>query len=102
MLGFMRTVEGGPRGELDGGGLRRASWRGREVVPKALLEALRRRAPREPREAGRVDPERVEAELYDAIYGARTGTVENIAPLDRSTRGAGRRAAGGKAAARRA
>ena len=27
------------------------------------------------------DPVRVEAELYDALYGRRTGTVDNIAPV---------------------
>jgi hypothetical protein len=27
------------------------------------------------------DPVKVEAELYDALYGQRTGTVENIAPV---------------------
>jgi hypothetical protein len=30
------------------------------------------------------DPVKVEAEFYDAIYGARTGTVENIGPVDES------------------
>lgn len=29
------------------------------------------------------DPLRAEAELYDALYGARTGTVDNIVPLVR-------------------
>jgi hypothetical protein len=27
------------------------------------------------------DPVRVEAELYDALYGSRTGTVDNIVPV---------------------
>ena len=27
------------------------------------------------------DPVRVEAELYDALYGRRTGTVDNIVPV---------------------
>jgi hypothetical protein len=29
------------------------------------------------------DPVRVEAELYDALYGSRTGTVDNIVPVGR-------------------
>jgi hypothetical protein len=29
-----------------------------------------------------LDPVKVEAELYDALYGHRTGTVENVAPVD--------------------
>jgi hypothetical protein len=31
------------------------------------------------------DPAKAEAEFYDAIYGARTGTVENIGPVDVSS-----------------
>src|SRR5207244_12165266 len=27
------------------------------------------------------DPVRVEAQLYDALYGSRTGTVDNIVPV---------------------
>jgi hypothetical protein len=37
------------------------------------------------------DPVKVEAEFYDAIYGARTGTVENVGPVDAS-RARGQRA----------
>jgi hypothetical protein len=45
---------------------------------RTLLASLRPR--RGPARAS-FDPVRVEDELYDALYGARTGTVDNIVPL---------------------
>jgi len=62
--GFPGTFEQGVR-----------SW-ARRV--RALIAARERQ--RRPARAS-FDPVRVEDELYDALYGARTGTVENIAPL---------------------
>jgi hypothetical protein len=37
--------------------------------------------PRREASAASFDPVRVEAELYEALYGRRTGTVESIAPI---------------------
>jgi hypothetical protein len=63
----------------------------RSDAPRELAE-IGRRALGRLRRSGRhrdehpahapFDPVRVEAEFYDAIYGRRTGTVENIGPLD--------------------
>ena len=36
---------------------------------------------RSPATRASFDPVRVEAELYDALYGRRTGTVDNIVPV---------------------
>jgi hypothetical protein len=60
----------------------------RLAVPQALARARSRtiefcgalRVERPPARAS-FDPVRVEAERYDAIYGYRTGTVDNIAPI---------------------
>lgn len=56
------------------------------------LAELRRdlRASTNPPAHARFDPVRVEAEFYDAIYGQRSGTVENIATMEvRASRGRG-------------
>jgi hypothetical protein len=44
-----------------------------------LKLAAKRRSPATPRAS--FDPVRVEAELYDALYGRRGGTVDNIVPV---------------------
>jgi hypothetical protein len=63
----------------------------RELAELALgvLGALRDapRAEAGPPAHASFDPVRVEAEFYDAIYGRRSGTVENIAPVAAPPRG---------------
>lgn len=53
-------------------------------IGRRALDRLRRakRLPAERPQHAAFDPVRAEAEFYDAIYGPRTGTVENIAPVD--------------------
>lgn len=53
-----------------------------------VLSPLRRVARvREGRPARAIfDPVKAETEFYDAIYGRRSGTVENVAPVSSATR----------------
>ena len=63
----------------------------RELADRALgvLGALKSapRAEAGPPPHASFDPVRVEAEFYDSIYGRRSGTVENIAPVAAPPRG---------------
>jgi hypothetical protein len=51
----------------------------RSLAEQMRLKLPERRRPHDTRAS--FDPVRVEAELYDALYGSRTGTVENVAPV---------------------
>ena len=51
----------------------------RSLAHQVRLKLAARRRP--PVTRASFDPVRVEAELYDALYGKRTGTVDNIVPV---------------------
>jgi hypothetical protein len=64
----------------DHGSLRSLAEQIRLKLPEQIrLKLPERRRPHDTRAS--FDPVRVEAELYDALYGSRTGTVENVAPV---------------------
>jgi len=55
----------------------------RALADQMRLKLAERRRPHATRAS--FDPVRVEAELYDALYGSRTGTVDNIVPVSHAT-----------------
>jgi hypothetical protein len=54
------------------------------ALRQRVLDPLRRvaRARERPPTRATFDPVKVEAEFYDSIYGPRSGTVDNVAPVD--------------------